>query len=141
MIPERFHARHRDHQPGQAFGISIGLIASSYIAFDLEGRLRRAPFYVFAIPTVIAGILMWIFIKEPPRKAFDADAGPKPGLSSLFKSRNLVLTFIMVFCSIYGFFVMISEPPGTHRRGARVPATETGFVSSLTAWTSVPAAP
>ncbi|WP_347344241.1 MFS transporter [Microbacterium sp.] len=140
MIPERFRTLGTAIiNSGQAFGISIGLIASSYIAFDLEAGWR-APFYVFAIPTVIAGILMWIFIKEPPRKAFDADAGPKPGLSSLFKSRNLVLTFIMVFCSIYGFFVMITWLPTYLAEVRGVPATETGFVSSLTAWTSVPAA-
>lgn len=140
MIPERFRTLGTAIiNSGQAFGISIGLIASSYIAFDL-GAGWRAPFYVFAIPTVIAGILMWIFIKEPPRKVFDASAGPKPGLSSLFKSRNLVLTFIMVFCSIYGFFVMITWLPTYLAEVRGVPAGETGFVSSLTAWTSVPAA-
>lgn len=140
MIPER----HRTLgtaliNSGQAFGISLGLMASSWIAFDL-GAGWRMPFYVFAIPTVVVGLLMWFFIKEPPKPAATASDEPKPGLGSLFKSRNLVLTFVMVFCSIYGFFVMITWLPTYLVEVRGVSQGATGFVSSLTAWTSVPAA-
>lgn len=124
---------------GQAFGISIGLIASGYIAFDL-GAGWRGPFYVFAIPTIVVGLLMWFFIREPKREAAAADAANKPGLGSLFRIRNLVLTFVLVFCSIYGFFVMITWLPTYLQEVRDVPQSSTGFVSSLTAWTSIPSA-
>lgn len=123
---------------GQAFGISLGLIASSYLAFDMKLGWR-GPFYWFAIPTAVAGILMWLFIKEPPKATTAHSDDPKPGLGSLFKSRNLVITFIMVFCSIYGFFVMITWLPTYLAEVRKVAQSQTGFVSSLAAWTSVPA--
>ncbi|MFC0673902.1 MFS transporter [Brachybacterium hainanense] len=124
---------------GQAFGISLGLMASSWIAFDLGGGWR-APFYVFAVPTILVGLLMWVLIREPRAHVDAADAGPKPSVLSLFRVRNLVLTFVMVFCSIYGFFVMITWLPTYLAEVRGVEASQTGFVSSLVAWTSVPAA-
>ncbi len=140
MIPEKFRTVGTALiNSGQAFGISLGLIASSYIAFDLD-QGWRGPFYVFAIPTVIVGLLMWFFIREPSKPAAAASDEPKPKVTELFKIRNLVFTFIMVFCSIYGFFVVITWLPTYLAEVRDVPASQTGFVSSLAAWTSVPAA-
>ncbi|ACQ78841.1 major facilitator superfamily MFS_1 [Beutenbergia cavernae DSM 12333] len=140
MIPERFRTVGSALiNSGQAFGISIGLIASSYIAFDLDLGWR-GPFYVFALPTIVVGLAMWVFIKEPARPTPSAGDEPKPTVLSLFKSKNLVRTFVMVFCSIYGFFVMITWLPTYLNEVRGVALEDTGFVSSLAAWTSVPAA-
>lgn len=124
---------------GQAFGISLGLIASSYISFDL-GLGWKAPFYVFAIPTILVGVGIWFFIRDPRQGSSQVAANqPKPpSIRSLFRIRNLVLTFVIVFCSIYGFFVMVTWLP-TYLEVARdIPRASTGYVASLIAFTSVP---
>lgn len=123
---------------GQAFGITLGLIGSSFFAYTL-GMGWRGPFYVFAFPTIIVGVAMWLFIKEPAKAPDDPNAGPKPTIRSLFRSRNLVLTFIMVFCSIYGFFVLITWLPTYLEEVRNVARDQTGFLSSTAAWTAVPA--
>lgn len=139
MIPER----HRTVgvaliNSGQAVGITLGLVGSSYFAFTLDLGWR-APFYIFAVPTVLVGLAIWFFIKEPPKPPADQDAGPKPTLRSLFGIRNLVLTFVMVFCSIYGFFVVITWLPTYLEEIRGVARSDTGFLASIAAWTSIPA--
>lgn len=128
---------------GQAFGITLGLVASSYIAFDLEGGWKM-PFYVFAIPTILVGIGIFFFVKDPKKNAPAVGAAetdkPKAKFSDLFKNRNLCLTYLIVFCSLYGFFVMCTWLPVYLEEVRGIARSQTGFVSSLVAWTSIPAA-
>lgn len=47
---------------GQAVGITLGLIGSSYISFGLDLGWR-VTFLFYAIPTIIVGILIYLFVK------------------------------------------------------------------------------
>ncbi len=123
---------------GQAFGITLGLVASSYLAIDLDGGWQL-PFYVFAIPTLLVGLGIWIFVKEPKDTAVTSNQ-PKARIGDLLKNRNLVLTYVLVFCSLYGFFVMVTWLPVYLEEVRHIARSDTGFVSSLVAWTSIPAA-
>lgn len=139
MIPEK----HRTVgialiNSGQAVGITIGLVGSSFFAYTLDLGWR-APFFIYAIPTIVVGIAIWFFIKEPAKPVDRADADPKPTLRSLFGVRNLVLTFIMVFCSIYGFFVVITWLPTYLEEIRGIARSDTGALASIVAWTSIPA--
>lgn len=114
-----------------AFGITLGLVASSYIAFDMNGG-RRLPFYIFAVPTILVGLGILIFVKEPKREAQSASA-PKAKFTDLLKNRNLLLTYLLVFCSLYGFFVMCTWLPVYLEEVRGIARSDTGFVSSLVA--------
>ena len=124
---------------GQAFGITLGLVASSYIAFDLDGGWRM-PFYVFAVPTVLIGLGILLFVKEPKHDDKAVGEAEKPKFIDLLKNRNLVLTYLLVFCSLYGFFVMCTWLPVYLEEVRGIARSDTGFISSLVAWTSIPAA-
>ena len=113
-------------------------MASSYIAFDMNGGWRL-PFYIFAVPTILVGLGILIFVKEPKREAQSASA-PKAKFTDLLKNRNLLLTYLLVFCSLYGFFVMCTWLPVYLEEVRGIARSDTGFVSSLVAWTSIPAA-
>ena len=124
---------------GQAFGITLGLVASSWIAVDLEGGWRM-PFYVFAVPTLLVGLAILLFIRTPKTEEAPAAAQDKPKFMDLLKNKNLVLTYLLVFCSLYGFFVMCTWLPVYLEEVRQISRSDTGFVSSLVAWTSIPAA-
>ncbi len=130
---------------GQAFGITLGLMASSYISYDLNMGWK-VPFYVFAIPTILVGIAILLFVKEPKPEESQVAAVPRAGgveekgFKALFKNRNLVLTYLLVFCSLYGFFVMVTWLPVYLEEARGIAKSNTGFVASLVAWTSIPAA-
>ncbi|MEJ8547558.1 MFS transporter [Brevibacillus borstelensis] len=129
---------------GQAFGTAIGLIAASIIT--LEWNMSwRTPFYFFLIPTIIVGFLIWWIVKEEPKKkaedsAENAAPARKVKLSELFKNRNLVVTYITVFCSLYGFFMILTWLPFYLQTERGMQGSEVGFISSLVAWASIPGA-
>lgn len=126
---------------GQAFGITLGLIASGYLAFDLDGGWQM-PFYVFAVPTVLIGVGILLFIREPKKVAASTDAADimaPAAWKSLLRNRNLLLTYALVFCSLYGFFVMITWLPNYLTAEHGIDKSDAGTWSSLAIWTSVPA--
>lgn len=127
---------------GMAFGISLGLMASSYMTLE-KGMGWQTPFYAFALPTVLTGLLIWWVVKEGRRNA-PAEATDKPAekvsVTSLFKNRNLALTYVMVFCSLYGFFMILTWLPYYLQTERGIQGSQVGFISSLVAWASIPGA-
>ncbi|MBW7981764.1 MFS transporter [Enterobacillus tribolii] len=126
---------------GMAFGIALGLMSSSWLVYD-QGHSWRMPFYAMAVPTILTGLAIWFFVKEKKRQpAIAQDGTVKKGkFSDLFKNRNLLLVYLMVFCSLFGFFVILTWLPYYLQSERGIPGSETGFISSLVAWISIPGA-
>lgn len=134
---------------GQAVGISLGLIASGFIAYNLR-QGWRASFAVMGIATIAAGVVIWALVREhPPTGAIEPAAAtssaappasrPASALRVLF-SRDLVLTYAVGFCSLYGFFAILVWLPYYLQLARHMPASSTGLISSLVPWASLPGA-
>jgi MFS family permease len=121
---------------GMAFGIALGLMASSWMAYTL-GYGWRTPFYLMAIPTVVTGLLIWWLVKEDRRTPAASGAAPKVPFRALL-NRNLLLTYLMVFCSLFGFFMILTWLPYYLQTERGVPGAQIGWISSLVAWVSIP---
>lgn len=144
--PEQFRALgYAIINSGQAFGISLGLIGSSYIAFELNHGWRMS-FYLFAIPTLLVGLLILLFVKDgvKAKKTTATEGTTKAGSTAsvleILKNANLTKIFFVEFCSVYGFFVMVTWLPLYLFEVHHIPHEQTGAISSLVAWTSIPAA-
>lgn len=127
---------------GMAFGISLGLIGAGFIINTMELNWRYS-FYAFAIPTILVGVLFQVFIKEPPKtvgtpQAVDAAGQAQPAKKGL--SKNIIAIYVMVFCSLFGFFVIQTWLPYYLQNERGTAAGQVGFVSSLVAWASIPGA-
>ncbi|WP_231631387.1 MFS transporter [Halolactibacillus sp. JCM 19043] len=98
---------------GMAFGTSLGYLLSSKLVLE-NGAHWSQPFYIMAVPTVILGILYYTLLKEKIVRPEDqgkeevnnsdatqAVASEKVSFKSIITNKNLVVTFILVFCSIY----------------------------------------
>ncbi|MDR1542521.1 MAG: MFS transporter [Clostridiales bacterium] len=126
---------------GMAFGISLGLIGAGFIMNTLNLNWR-ASFYIFAVPTLIIGALFRFFVKEHAAaeeigaKTALGDAAPK---AKAF-NRNIAAIYIMVFCSLFGFFVIQTWLPYFLQNERGIDAGKVGFISSLIAWASIPGA-
>lgn len=133
---------------GQALGISLGLVASGYIAYTLNGGWR-ASFAVLGVATVAAGAVLWLLVRErpPSREQEDAaagadgaaGAGTRTGWRALF-TRDLALVYAVGFCSLYGFFAILTWLPYYLQVARHTPASFTGIISSLVPWASLPGA-
>lgn len=135
---------------GMALGTSGGYLLSSKLVLE-NGEHWTRPFFVMAIPTVIVGILIFVLLKEKvirpedQKEAVENDKKVKTdiqkvSLASIFRNRNLVLTFIMCFCSLYGFFVVVTWLPQFLQVERGFEGTSVGFISSLVPWASIPGA-
>lgn len=137
---------------GQAVGISLGFIVSGFVAFNLNAGWR-ASFAVLGVATVAAGAVIWLLIREhahdaarPLAPARADEHAPVPAVSTAVSaparlfSRDLVLAYITGFCSLYGFFVILTWLPYYLQVARHEPASLTGVVSSFVPWASVPGA-
>lgn len=137
---------------GMALGTSVGFLISSKLVLE-NGEHWTLPFKVMAVPTVIVGLLFFFLLKEKVVRPEDqkhaadtadddkpAEAVRKVSVGAIFKNRNLVLTFIMCFCSIYGFFVVLTWLPQFLQVERGFEGTSVGFISSLVPWASIPGA-
>ncbi len=145
VIPARFRGMGSAIiNSGQAFGISLGLVLSAFVAFDLHAGWR-ASFAVLGALTVLAGLVIALVVRErPPVQAHEAEAASLTASMSQepvrLLSRDLVLTYIVGFCSLYGFFVILTWLPYYLQESRHVAAGTTGIVSSLVPWASIPGA-
>jgi predicted MFS family arabinose efflux permease len=125
---------------GMAFGISLGFISSSYFTYTLN-KGWQFPFYVFAVPTIIVAILIGIFVQDDrhkePKKGKEIQE--KGSIKQLF-TKNHILVYILIFCSLYGFFGMLTWLPYYLQTARGVEASQTGVIASLVPWASIPGA-
>ncbi|MFD1606320.1 MFS transporter [Oceanobacillus luteolus] len=126
---------------GMAFGISIGYFISSYTVGEL-GMSWRAPFYIIAIPVILIGLLMmWVIKEKRKTKAehqAEVDSGEKVKLGDLFKNRNLVLSYIVIFTAIYAFFVVVTWMPYYLQHARGITSGSVAFIASLVPWAAIP---
>jgi MFS family permease len=127
---------------GMAFGISLGLIGAGFIMNTL-GLDWRYCFYIFSIPAVIIGILVKFLIRED-KPAEKPSSAAKDVAGTAFRfggiNRNIAAIYIMVFCSLFGFFVIQTWLPYFLQNERGIAAGYVGFISSLVAWASIPGA-
>ncbi len=122
---------------GMAFGIALGLMVSSYLAYTMNYGWRM-PFYVMSVPTILVGLLIWVLIRENPRPTGAAAAGQKGAFMALLKNRNLLIVYAMVFCSLFGFFMILTWLPYYLQTERGIAAKDIGNISALVAWVSIP---
>lgn len=135
---------------GMAIGTSAGYLLSSKVVLE-NGEHWSRPFFIMAIPTIVLGVLMFGLLKEKvirpedrkSREAINSEQEEKiekVSIAQIFKNRNLILTFIMCFCSLYGFFVVITWLPQFLQIERGFEGTSVGFIASLVPWASIPGA-
>ena len=136
---------------GMAVGISLGFIGSSYFTFTL-GLEWHISFLVFGAAT-LAGRLPDPLLpvahrrraqgpgrEAPPRQSEPKAPPPAPRSNKALFTRNHILTYVLIFCSLYGFFSMLTWLPTYLQQARDVAPSQTGIIASLVPWASIPGA-
>jgi len=135
---------------GMAVGISLGFIGSGYLTFTL-GLPWHATFLIFGAATLLVAFLINYYLApiDAEHKAQAAaaaaarneDGAPvaKVDNKALF-TRNHILTYVLIFCSLYGFFSMLTWLPTYLQQARGVAPAQTGIIASLVPWASIPGA-
>jgi MFS family permease len=119
---------------GMALGLAIGLSISGPLAL-LFGSWRD-PFLVVAFPTIVSAILIYFVTKNVP-----GTGSTSSGISlEVFKNRDLLLLSIAAFCSLYGYWVLISWAPTYFVEQRGYDLSGAGQLTAIVALASVPGA-
>ncbi|MFQ1007452.1 MFS transporter [Gilliamella apicola] len=121
---------------GMSFGIAMGYYLSS-VMISVFNTSWKIPFVMVAIPIVIVTLLMIFCIKEKGSALVEIPSSQKTNFSKLFKNRNLVLVYITIFCSIYGFFVIITWLPNYLEVEKGMNKIEASQIASIVPWISI----
>ena len=121
---------------GMSFGIAMGYYLSS-VMISVFNTSWKIPFVMVAMPIVIVTILMIVFIKDKSKFSVASQTSEKTNFSQLFKNRNLVLAYITIFCSIYGFFVIITWLPNYLEVERGMNKIEASQIASIVPWISI----
>lgn len=126
---------------GMAFGTSLGLMGAGFIINNL-GLNWRYTFFIFALAPIIIAALFKLVVKEQISDAAlaKAETVKEEKVSGLGINRNILAVYIMVFCSLFGFFIIQTWLPYFLQVERGVAAGSVGFFSSLVAWSSIPGA-
>lgn len=133
---------------GQGVGTALGLVASGFITYSL-GWGWQATFILFGVPTFLVGLAILLLVPDGKRRVKvdegvappTAEQGPTTGaaLSSMLRNRSLAATFFMLFCSVYGFFVMVTWLPTYLVQAWDVDRANAGWIASIVFWVAIPA--
>lgn len=126
---------------GSAVGITLGFITSSYITLSWA-QSWRTPFLVFSVPTITVGIIIWLAIKDYKIDKVTnevSDVKSSVSIQRLF-SKDLIISYVVAFCSLYGFFVALTWLPFFLQTERNLLGSESGYISSLIALASIPGA-
>lgn len=121
---------------GMSFGIAMGYYFSSVMT-SVFNTSWKIPFVMVAIPIVMVTLLMIFCIKEKGSALVEIPSSQKTNFSQLFKNRNLVLAYITIFCSIYGFFVIITWLPNYLEVEKGMNKIEASQIASIVPWISI----
>ncbi|WP_434778256.1 MFS transporter [Neisseria sp. Ec49-e6-T10] len=127
---------------GMSFGIAFGYYLSSIMVTNYHTSWKM-PFVVVAVPILIVTLMMlfWIREKADPKaaeqNAVQAQSKEAFKFSDLFKNRNLVLAYITIFCSIYGFFVIITWLPNYLEAERGMDKVQASQIASIVPWISI----
>ncbi|WP_252501624.1 MFS transporter [Sporosarcina sp. Marseille-Q4943] len=130
---------------GSGIGIAFGFILSSTLVLE-KGMNWTVPFYIFGVLTILVGIVITVLVKEKrpetlnQRQEKPLESGGKVSILSLLKNRNLLITFLVLFCSLYGFTVVVTWLPKFLETERGFQGSQVGLISALVPLASIPGA-
>lgn len=86
-------------------------------------------------------ILIGVFVRDGNKEEKVSTAVPTENVSlkQLF-TKNHICVYIIIFCSLYGFFGMLTWLPYYLQTARGVDGSQTGIIASLVPWASIPGA-
>ena len=118
---------------GMSLGLALGLAASGplYLAVGTW----RAPYLVMAVPTLAAALIFWLAVRPIAPRPQSAGGTRKALLDPTVLSLNA-----MTFCSLYGFWSVISWGPTYFQTERGLGLGVAGGYAALVAVAAIPAA-
>lgn len=114
------------------FGLALGPIIATQLLRVVPSW--RQVFWIVAIPGIIVGILLFFVLKEPGELKSEDTETNLSGIGSnwlqIFKTRNIVICMLLLFCSMACIFVLSGMVPLYLENYIHLNPQQMGFVMS-----------
>lgn len=116
-------------------GMSVGLIVGLLIAGPLYYRTGdwRFPFLILSVPTAALGLYYLYYFKSTNLKKADFS-----GIYLLIRNRNIVLIWIVIACSAYGYWIILTWGPTFFEAERGLGLTMAGLYTAIPAVAGLP---
>ena len=125
---------------GMIVGESLAMAITLPVVFPITNTIQGT-FYIWSIPVIVAAILWWAIVREPPESSIQgqqADRGNK-SFSLVWKNRSLWLVAVSLFLLSFQFYVWTGWTPALMvLKGA--PPDLAALITSIISWAALPAA-
>lgn len=132
LIEESSHPSRRGRNVGLVVsaGALVGLAVAPVLTTQVASRLGwRWAFFVAGMPGILLGLLIWKFVKEPPRRAGSSDSAPTlKDYVSVLRLRNVWLACFGAAGFMTWLFLLSVFAPLYITEVAHQPATTAGFL-------------
>ena len=117
---------------GMSLGLALGLACAGPIYLHFNSW--KMPFLILAVPTILMAFVYQIVLKDirPP-------VGEKVPFSAILKDKNLMLINGAIFCSLYGFWTVVTWGPTFFQTERGLSLTVAGLYTAIVAVTAIPA--
>ncbi|NLO89469.1 MAG: MFS transporter [Clostridia bacterium] len=118
-------------------GMSLGLVLGLASAGPIYNYFQdwKMPFLVLAVPTILMAFVYQIVIKD-----IRPSQGEKVPFSAIIKDKNLMLINCAIFCSLYGFWTVVTWGPTFFQAERGMGLTLSGIFTAIVSVTAIPAA-
>lgn len=128
---------------GMFTGNALALAITIPFVFPLTNSVQGV-FFFWSIPAIVAAVIWWVFVKEPPPKSFNIESMPRSDvsfrqlLSKTLKNKSLLLLSIFYAMHSFFYYTWTGWSPALVMLKGGSPELA-GFISSLTLWIGIPA--
>ena len=121
-------------------GIALSMAITIPLVFPITDTFQGV-FFIWSIPPIVAAVMWWILVKDPPRSHIHSESVVKNKISlrHVFGNRNLWLVGIYFVLSNFFFFTWSGWAPSLLLLKGATPDLA-GLISSVGIWLSIPAA-
>ena len=121
-------------------GTALALAITMPVVFPITNTFQGV-FFIWSIPPIVAAILWWVLVKEPPRSSINSEPVSRDStpLRRVLRNKNLWLVFI--FSLLFWFFwdTWIGWAPALLMLKGATPELA-GLIASVTLWVGIPTA-
>ena len=132
------------YSAGIFIGQALALTLTIPFVFPLTNSVQGV-FFIWSIPAIVAAVIWWTLLKEPPSKSLKVESMPRSNvffrqlLSKTLKNKNLLLLSSFHALHLFFYYTWAGWSPTLVMSKGGTPELA-GFISSLTFWVAIPAA-
>lgn len=123
---------------GLLTGGSLSLAITMPVIFPVTGTFQGI-FYIWSIPALVATILWWAMVKDPPHisSSDQPKSQAKAPLYQLVRNKDLWLVAILLLLNNYFFFAWLGWTPALMIQKGAAPDLA-ALITSITTWVAIP---